>query len=526
MITKYFIGIIILCSVSIIGGVLNAQYTNDGYHWGFIFSHSIDLLKGKEPFVEIFLEYGFLQVLVNFLIIKIFGENVFIIQVFIILIYSLSLFLIYKIIFQLTNNDKLSFLSVLIIFLIYPWPTSPWPIYFSFFFSMMFVLFYLREIRKYSILAGISLFCAYLSYTTLYNFILSFFILSIFVQFLLFKKLHTRTYKKHLYYIFSTFILFFFIFIIYLISNNLLLEWIEFQKIPFLVKEALQFSFGDIILQYMNFIFIMPYFNLVNEPQWSIYSILFISNILAILFVLKKKNFELNKHSKLKLLTVFIFIFLLNFFGQVQNLMYLSCSISAAVVCFAILFNNIKSNENRFIISTIIVFLTFYTLFNYEMKFSKYADSRDKSIKFISSPKKFVTGNVNYYKYFKWDEDYWNLLDTFSNKIKLINKKCKHINGVNLTDDVYLYLLIDNKTLQKLPFYLDGSKFQFNKIFDKKLNNKIQEQIHKENIFIISQKNNEENLIFTSKYVFHDVILKSDKTINDIFRIIYPKKCD
>ena len=206
--------------------------------------------------------------------------------------------------------------------------------------------------------------------------------------------------------------------------------------------------------------------------------------------------------------------------------MYLSCSISAAVICFAILFNNIKSNENKFIISTIIFFLTFYSLFNYEMKFSNYADSRAKSIKFISSPKKFETGNIDYYKYFKWDKEYWQLLNTFSNKIKLINIKCKNINGVNLTEDVYLYLLINNKTFQRLPFYLDKSSFQFNKIFDENLNIKIQDEIYKENVFIISQKNNDENLIFTNKYVFFSTTFKSEKIINDIFRIIYPKKCD
>ena len=64
MISKYFVAIILVCLVSLIGGTINAQYINDGYHWGFIFSHSFDLLRGKEPYIEIFLEYGFLQVLV------------------------------------------------------------------------------------------------------------------------------------------------------------------------------------------------------------------------------------------------------------------------------------------------------------------------------------------------------------------------------------------------------------------------------------------------------------------------------
>ena len=185
--SKYFVAIILVCLVSVIGGTINAQYINDGYHWGFIFSHSFDLLRGKEPYIEIFLEYGFLQVLVNSLLIKIFGEYVFLIQVFIVFIYSISLFIIFKIILLLTGKTKLSFLSVLVIFLLYPWPTSPWPIYYSFFFSLIFIYFYLKESLKYSIIAGIALFCAYLSYTTLFNFIIFFLILSLISQYLLFK---------------------------------------------------------------------------------------------------------------------------------------------------------------------------------------------------------------------------------------------------------------------------------------------------------------------------------------------------
>jgi hypothetical protein len=525
MISKYFVAIILVCLVSLIGGTINAQYIKDGYHWGFIFSHSFDLLRGKEPYIEIFLEYGFLQVLVNSLLIKIFGEYVFLIQVFIVFIYSISLFIIFKIILLLTGKTKLSFLSVLVIFLLYPWPTSPWPIYYSFFFSLIFIYFYLKESLKYSIIAGIALFSAYLSYTTLFNFIIFFLVLSVVLQYFLFKKLHTEIYKKHLYFIFLTFFLLFFIFIIYLFLNNFLFEWIKFQKIPFLVKESLEYRFIDLIIQYINFIFIMPYVNMVNEPQWMIYSLLFISNIWLILLILKNKISKFYYQNKLKLLTVCIFIFLLNFMGQVQNLMYISCSISAAIICFALFFNNIKANENKFIINTIMIFLTIFSVFNYEMKFSEYADSRDKSVKFLSTSSILTEGDINYYKYFKWDKGYWDFLNIFLNKIYSINKKCEYIKGVNLTDDVYLYLLINNETIQRIPFYLNESDFKFNRIFDSELINKIQYHIDRENIFVITHKNNDKDLNFSSKYSFQDIGIKSNKIIDDRFRIIYPKKC-
>ena len=307
--------------------------------------------------------------------------------------------------------------------------------------------------------------------------------------------------------------------------NNFLFEWIKFQKIPFLVKESLEYRFIDLIIQYINFIFIMPYVNMVNEPQWIIYSLLFISNIWLILLILKNKISKFYYQNKLKLLTVCIFIFLLNFMGQVQNLMYISCSISAAIICFALFFNNIKANENKFIINTIMIFLTIFSVFNYEMKFSEYADSRDKSVKFLSTSSILTEGDINYYKYFKWDKGYWDFLNIFLNKINSINKKCEYIKGVNLTDDVYLYLLINNETIQRIPFYLNESNFKFNRIFDSELINKIQYHIDRENIFVITHKNNDKDLNFSSKYSFQDIGIKSNKIIDDRFRIIYPKKC-
>ena len=124
--------------VAFIGGIWNGQFINDGYHWGFIFSNSLELLNGKKPFEEIFIQYGLGTTLIHSFVLLLFEKNIFSIVVFTSLIYSISLFLISKITYKLTNNFFYSLFSSFSIFIIYPWPTSPWPDFIAFFFIVLF----------------------------------------------------------------------------------------------------------------------------------------------------------------------------------------------------------------------------------------------------------------------------------------------------------------------------------------------------------------------------------------------------
>ena len=115
-ILNYNTYIIILVFVSIITGIWNSQFINDGYHWGFIYSNSLDLLNGKKIYKEIFLEYGLLQSLINYIIIKYINISVFSIQVYTIIIYSISFFFIYKILHFCLHVRKHLFLCFGFIF--------------------------------------------------------------------------------------------------------------------------------------------------------------------------------------------------------------------------------------------------------------------------------------------------------------------------------------------------------------------------------------------------------------------------
>ena len=107
---------------------------------------------------------------------------------------------------------------------------------------------------------------------------------------------------------------------IYLILNNILFEWMIYQKIPFLIKDSFNYSFIDLINEYIYFIFFNPIFNLVHEPQWLVYSILFIFNIISGYILLLKYLLKKLQLKKLKFFLLYYLFFLLTFLLKLKRL--------------------------------------------------------------------------------------------------------------------------------------------------------------------------------------------------------------
>ena len=74
---KKFLLFFITPIISLIGGIWQGQFINDGYHWGFIFSNAIELLNGKKPFDEIFIQYGLGTTLIHSIILFFFKKIFF-----------------------------------------------------------------------------------------------------------------------------------------------------------------------------------------------------------------------------------------------------------------------------------------------------------------------------------------------------------------------------------------------------------------------------------------------------------------
>ena len=519
--------LVIFPIISFIGGIWQGQYTDDGYHWGFIFSNALDIINGKIPFKEIFIEYGIFSTVVHSITLLIFKKNLLSLMVVTSLFYSLSIFLIGSIIQKFTLNKYLSFLSTLIIFMIYPWPVSPWPNFISFFFIIVFCYFYVLESKKYNYLSGISLGLAYLSYTTVYNFIIFLFLLlsSIFIILNL-KRIDKNFIKKNIN-CFNGFILTISIFLIYLIYNNLLGVWLDYQKIPFIMANAYDITILDKINDYIYFIFIYSFKNFIYEPQILIYTFIFISNI----YLISKIIYSYKKltNNDLNLLIINFLILSLNIYAQLSDIDKLGTSLSLGIISLLILINSIKLNENKIIINFIIIFVSIYSFaFAFGLENSKFGGSREAYYKNLTNREfSYKDKSIPYFKSQKWNENSWYILNSFIAMQKKINTKCSLEYGVNLTSNAFLYVLMDYKKIQVIPFFYKAHNGAFRKNFDKNFIRNIQKEINKNNILIISNKNNDKivNLLNYAppKKINMDINTNNFKRYLYVY---YPKKCE
>ena len=94
--------------------IIIIRYQYDGHHIGLIYSNSIDLLNGKLPYKEIFIQYGILTTIINSIILSIFDTKIFFISFFNSIFYFLGVLFISKTVNNFTNL-KLSFLATVII---------------------------------------------------------------------------------------------------------------------------------------------------------------------------------------------------------------------------------------------------------------------------------------------------------------------------------------------------------------------------------------------------------------------------
>ena len=109
------------------------RYVYDPHHFGLMLSNAVDILENKKPYSEIFIQYGIVTTFLHALIIKFIGQEVFYLNIFTILFYSLTILTIGKTTKILTNNYY-SFLVVLVLILNHPIVWLPWSNYIAYFF--------------------------------------------------------------------------------------------------------------------------------------------------------------------------------------------------------------------------------------------------------------------------------------------------------------------------------------------------------------------------------------------------------
>ena len=513
--------------ISFIGGIWQGQFINDGYHWGFIFSNALDLLNGKKPFEEIFIQYGLGTTLIHSFVLFLFDKNIFSLVVFTSFIYAASLFLIGNITYRITNNFFYSLFSSFSIFLIYPWPTSPWPNFISFFFVVLFYRFYISNNFTKNFISGIMLGMSYFSLTIVYNFVILLFLISLLSTFFFFKNKRFNYIKKNIYVIYG-FLLVILLFFIYLVYFDLFEIWFLYQKIPFILSDHYKISLVHKFFEYLNFLYIYSFSNFIYEPQFIFYTIIFTVNIsyliINFIYLIQKNYIKVNQN----LLVLNLLVFSLNFKSQLYGMDKLATSLSLGVITLFYVINNLKKKENRFIFNFIISFIIFFSfLFSFEMTNSHFNGNRYihyQDLKNIHN--KFKKKGIPFFSFQKWDRNTWYPLFEYISYQKKVKKACKIEYAVNLTSNSYFFVLLDFKKIQLIPFIVQTHKEVLMKYFEPNLINDIQKKVNNENVLILTFENNEKTLNLQNYYLSKTINLnRYNGKIPNNFYIYLPNKC-
>ena len=507
----------ILPIVSLIYCVYYSLYFYDGYHFGLVFSNAIDLNDGKTPYKEIFIEYGYLTTFIHAFILKIFGNEVFYLQLYTGLIYSISITLIGFIVKKFTNVYYGLF-SIICLFLIYPIPLKPWPIYNSYFFYTLALFFFIKEKNKYKILSGFFFSFAYLSFTTVYNYVIIFLILFLYLYYFIFlkEKNKIKDFKLFLIGLFLPLFLFF----LFLLKNDIFDNWLTYQKLPVLFQLAItEKNIIGQILFFLNEISVGAIKNFIVAPHQIYFGLIF---YIVCFFILKNIFLKVTnkyKYNNNNLIIVSIFVLSITPHAQIGGIEKMSTSLSLGIIVLLTLIYQIKAVEYKYFIFSFLIF-NVLLIVNNNYRYPEYSsfiiDTKGK----IYNPSK-----INYFNKQKWDPNEWNVINGIIENSKNIKNKCNINTSVNLTGDSFFYSLLENK-IQLIPFFFKSHGNLMRDIIEPNLISNIQKKINNNKIFLIASENNNKFFELKNYSILKEYNIDKRKSLKlKIVYIFVPNEC-
>ena len=490
------------------------RYQYDGHHIGLIYSNALDLINGKLPYKEIFIQYGFLTTLIHSIILLLFDNKVFFISLFNIIFYSSSIFLISKTVNNLVSKNY-SIIATIIILFNHPIPWLPWSNYLSFFFISI-SLFLLSKNNRYFFLISFFLSLAILSRQD--------FFIPIVFSFLIFCIYYLINNKKiifkNFFEIISGFFIPMIIFLLYLIDNNIFQYWLKYLVIPKYYLNIYEISLIDLINKYVIFFSFEAFFNFIYFPQYFIISIILIFNTILIFLIIFKK-IKIPNH----IFIIVLFSCLFSALGLKIELFRLYTSVIFGLIPLLYFFNKItnkdlKKNLNLLIILPSIFSFIFFPMGNNE---------QFKKINFNNNNEKIISNKFDYYIWPKLKINSINILSDLLNKCDV-----KYID--NLTFDTLLSTVGNFDRIRLLPYQTDqGKNSEFHSYIDSIKNvdfnfiELINKQIKLENIILLINENNDiykdKKINISSSYSVIK-INESDAIVKPkILRIYLPSKC-
>lgn len=150
--------VVVCCAISAGLSVFESKLNLDPHHWGLMYANAADLLNGRIPYREIFIQYGLLTTWIHAFSLQLFGNTVVSIGIITGLFYSLSIYLCYRT-WQKILPKWHSCLATLLMFLVHPYIVYPWANYISYTFLLAAFLLLVASPAKsfFYLLSGVFL---------------------------------------------------------------------------------------------------------------------------------------------------------------------------------------------------------------------------------------------------------------------------------------------------------------------------------------------------------------------------------
>ena len=490
-----------------------SRYYVDLHHVGLMYSNSIDLINGKLPYRDIFIQYGILTTIIHALILIIFDQKIFFLLLVNSFFYFFTIFLIFKTIENITNK-KLAFLGLILILFNHPIPWLPWSNYLVFLFISI-SLFILTQKKPNFFMIGFFLSLAVLCRQD--YFISIFATFSYYFLFYLFNKKANQIKFLNIISGFSIPLIFFYLYLNY---SGVLNEWLMYFELPNYYLDIYKTNIFKLIFNYIIFFISDSFFKFIIYPQYFLISIILIFNsIIVFLKIIDKITIDLKV----------LFISILSIFLSVTSLqveLFRSyTSVIIGIIPLIYFIHKIKDINLKKNFTLVVLLPAFFSILFYPMGNNELF----KKINFEIKSTEIVNEN---FKYYKWPNEIVNSINTLSN----ISEKC-HVDYLsNLTFNTIYSAIGKYDRIRLLPFekkliknsdfhiYIDSIKNGDSDFVDL-----INRQIEKENIIVLIKDNNNQykhnNIIFTNNYKVLEINESKIKGKPSILRIYLPDTC-
>ena len=485
----------------------------DGHHVGLIYSNAIDLINGKLPYREIFIQYGFLTTLIHSIILLVFDNKVFFLSFFNIIFYLLGVLFVGNCINILTNKNYSLIASCILLFN-HPIPWLPWSNYLAFFFISISLFILLK--KKGFFLTGLFLSLAELCRQ---DYFVPIAISAItFFTFYFFGR--NKINYKILIYLISGFVLPIIIFFIYLFLLGIFDQWLKYIILPKYYLDLYNTTLLDLIFEYIFFFTSESFFNFIYTPQYFLISILLVFNSILILLKIFNKIIIPNNLLFIVLFSVFLSSLSLN-----TELFRLYTSVIFGIIPLLYFINKINDKKLKYNLRLLVLLPSIFSFVFYPF------GNNDQFKRLIFNNQKTVI-NTNQFNFFKWPDIKVNTI----NFISSLKHTCDVKYLDNLTFDSLLSTVNSYERVRLMPYQKASAKnSEFHTFVDKIKNPElnfielINKEIQNENIILLINENNDiysnSKIKFTSSYKKIEINQSNIVGKPKILRVYIPNKC-